>query len=141
MDDNIWHSKQIDELMLDFDTPKTGLSTEEANLRLEKYGQNKLKEPEKTPAFIRFISQYNDPLNYLLMGAAVLALIIHPDKPGDSIFIALVLSANAFFGFWQENKAEQEMGALKKMTISRCCLLYTSPSPRDRTRSRMPSSA
>ncbi len=120
MDDNIWHSKQIDELMLDFDTPKTGLSTEEANLRLEKYGQNKLKEPEKTSAFIRFISQYNDPLNYLLMGAAVLALIIHPDKPGDSIFIALVLSANAFFGFWQENKAEQEMGALKKMTISRC---------------------
>ena len=25
--------------------------------------------------------------------------------------------------------------------ISACCLLYTSPSPRDRTRSRMPSSA
>ena len=25
--------------------------------------------------------------------------------------------------------------------IPRCCLLYTSPSPRDRTRSRMPSSA
>ena len=25
--------------------------------------------------------------------------------------------------------------------ISGCCLLYTSPSPRDRTRSRMPSSA
>ena len=25
--------------------------------------------------------------------------------------------------------------------INRCCLLYTSPSPRDRTRSRMPSSA
>ena len=27
------------------------------------------------------------------------------------------------------------------LVISRCCLLYTSPSPRDRTRSRMPSSA
>ena len=26
-------------------------------------------------------------------------------------------------------------------TLTRCCLLYTSPSPRDRTRSRMPSSA
>ena len=29
----------------------------------------------------------------------------------------------------------------KAMTVSKCCLLYTSPSPRDRTRSRMPSSA
>ena len=120
VDDRNWHSKKIDNLLVDFDTPDTGLSTDEANVRLDKYGQNKLKEPEKTSAFIRFISQYNDPLNYLLIGAAILALAIHPDKPGDSIFIALVLTANAFFGFWQENKAEQEMGALKKMTISRC---------------------
>ena len=29
----------------------------------------------------------------------------------------------------------------KKPDVFRCCLLYTSPSPRDRTRSRMPSSA
>ena len=35
---------------------------------------------------------------------------------------------------WKENK-EGEYGSLL------CCLLYTSPSPRDRTRSRMPSSA
>ena len=32
-------------------------------------------------------------------------------------------------------------GKLKKLEVSECCLLYTSPSPRDRTRSRMPSSA
>jgi len=54
------------------------------------------------------------------MGAGLLALATHPDQPGDAIFIAIVLTANAFFGFWQENKAEQEMGALKQMTISRC---------------------
>ena len=29
----------------------------------------------------------------------------------------------------------------KRITLITCCLLYTSPSPRDRTRSRMPSSA
>ena len=32
-------------------------------------------------------------------------------------------------------------GQLAKMVNQICCLLYTSPSPRDRTRSRMPSSA
>ena len=33
------------------------------------------------------------------------------------------------------------MGSLKKCSEFYLCLLYTSPSPRDRTRSRMPSSA
>ena len=35
-----------------------------------------------------------------------------------------------------------ELGRLEAAEhLSYCCLLYTSPSPRDRTRSRMPSSA
>jgi len=105
---------------MEFDTPLGGLSSTEAAKRLEKYGENKLREPVKTSAILRFLSQYHDPLNYLLIGAGLLALATHPDQPGDAIFIGIVLTANAFFGFWQENKAEQEMGALKKMTISRC---------------------
>ena len=38
----------------------------------------------------------------------------------------------------QENESE---GVRIEGIPCRCCLLYTSPSPRDRTRSRMPSSA
>ena len=120
MAETLWHTKSGDEVITEFDTPLGGLSTREAEIRLEKYGENKLREPEKTSAFIRFLSQYHDPLNYLLIGAGLLALATHPDQPGDAIFIAIVLTLNAFFGFWQENKAEQEMGALKQMTISRC---------------------
>ena len=69
--------------------------------------------PEKTSALLRFLSQYNDPLNYLLIGAALVALAINPDHPGDAIFIFIVLTANAFFGFWQENQAEQAMDSLE----------------------------
>ena len=52
--------------------------------------------------------------------------------------------------YWQTNKwtakkgmnAEFESGVAKKtQKFNNTCLLYTSPSPRDRTRSRMPSSA
>ena len=45
------------------------------------------------------------------------------------------------------NKGEDTVGGLAKemslsqATVTTICLLYTSPSPRDRTRSRMPSSA
>ena len=96
---------------------------EEVLARTERYGLNKLAEPEKTPAFLRFISQYNDPLNYLLIGAALVALAIHPDQPGDAIFIFIVLTANAFFGFWQEGQAEQAMDSLKQMSVSTCVVI------------------
>ena len=118
MAETLWHTKSGEETLSDFGTPLGGLTSEDASSRLEKYGENKLSEPERTSAFIRFLSQYHDPLNYLLIGAGLLALATHPDQPGDAIFIAIVLTANAFFGFWQENKAEQEMGALKQMTVS-----------------------
>ena len=120
MSDVSWHTKTGEEVLSELDTPLGGLTSQEAENRLEKYGENKLREPDKVPAFLRFLSQYHDPLNYLLIGAGLLALATHPDKPGDAIFIGIVLTANAFFGFWQENKAEQEMGALKQMTVSRC---------------------
>ena len=41
----------------------------------------KLAEPESVPALATFLSQYNDPLNYLLIGAAIVALLIHLTKP------------------------------------------------------------
>ena len=69
------------------------------------------------------MSQYNDPLNYLLIGAALVALAIKPDHPGDAIFIFIVLTANAFFGYWQENQAEQAMDSLKQMAVSNCVVL------------------
>ena len=40
----------------------------------------------------------------------------------------------------REQALKEERDSQRKIT-SRNCLLYTSPSPRDRTRSRMPSSA
>ena len=41
-----------------------------------------------------------------------------------------------------QEKVDNLSGGMKRrLTIARACLLYTSPSPRDRTRSRMPSSA
>ena len=50
-------------------------------------------------------------------------------------FYAYVASSVALFGFAFYIIGRRESGFI------RSCLLYTSPSPRDRTRSRMPSSA
>lgn len=113
-----WHSMDNDEVLAVLDASPNGLTQNEIHSRMKKYGPNELEQPEPTSAFLRFLSQYNDPLNYLLIAAALVALAIKPDHPGDAIFIFLVLTANAFFGFWQEGQAEQAMDALKQMSIS-----------------------
>ena len=100
-----WHNLSIEDSLVAQQSSESGISSGEVIKRRKRYGSNKLDEPEKTSAFLRFISQYNDPLNYLLIGAALVALAIKPDHPGDAIFIFLVLTANAFFGYWQENQA------------------------------------
>ncbi|MBA4734372.1 MAG: cation-transporting P-type ATPase [Candidatus Poseidoniales archaeon] len=113
-----WHSMENDEVLSVLDANPNGLNQSEIHKRMQKYGPNQLEQPEPTSAILRFLSQYNDPLNYLLIAAALVALAIKPDHPGDAIFIFLVLTANAFFGFWQEGQAEQAMDALKQMSIS-----------------------
>ena len=119
----MWHDLTSEESLVQQDSSESGIHMDEVLVRQNKYGMNKLSEAEKTPAFLRFLSQYNDPLNYLLIGAALVALAIKPDHPGDAIFIFIVLTANAFFGYWQENQAEQAMDSLKQMSISNCVVI------------------
>ncbi|MGY8727960.1 MAG: cation-translocating P-type ATPase [Candidatus Poseidoniales archaeon] len=117
---NSWHDLNSDEIIETLDSDLNGLSEQEVISRRTIHGRNKLKEPEKTSSLLRFFSQYHDPLNYLLITAAIVALLIHPEQPGDAIFIFIVLTANATFGFWQEGQAEQAMDALKQMSVSTC---------------------
>ena len=120
---NSWHDLDSEKIIQKLDTQLEGLSENEVAKRRELHGRNKLKEPETTSAIIRFLSQYNDPLNYLRISAALVALMIHPEQPGDAIFIFIALTANAIFGFWQEGQAEQAMDALKQMSVSTCVVV------------------
>jgi Ca2+-transporting ATPase len=120
---NSWHSMEIDECFSTLESSANGIDQNEVHRFQQKYGLNKLAETQPIHPFFRFISQYNDPLNYLLMGAALVALLIHPDQPADAIFIFIVLTANAFFGFWQEGQADKAMDSLKKLSISNCVVI------------------
>ncbi len=116
-----WFTLEPEVVFDNLSTCTEGLTDEEASQRLKEYGPNQLEEPEKSPWWRRLISQFNDPLIYLLMGAAVISLVIHNfQQPGDAIFIFLVLTINAVFGYWQEEQAEQAMDALKQMAVSNC---------------------
>ena len=65
-----WHNLSIEDSLVAQGSSESGIAAEEVIQRRKAYGLNKLDEPEKTSALLRFLSQYNDPLNYLLIGAA-----------------------------------------------------------------------
>ncbi|MDG1539869.1 MAG: cation-transporting P-type ATPase, partial [Candidatus Poseidonia sp.] len=67
MQDEKWHTLAVDDCVTVLDSSTEGIRPSDVTKRQQKYGFNKLAEPEKTSAFMRFISQYNDPLNYLLI--------------------------------------------------------------------------
>ncbi len=123
MSSTTWHDLETADILLELDTNFDGLNPAEVTKRQDKYGFNKLQEPEKTSPIMRFLSQIHDPLNYLLILAALVALALPGHNAGDAIFIFIVITANAVFGFWQEGQAEQAMDALKQMSVSQCVVV------------------
>lgn len=111
----MWFSKSSKEVLKELDVnPATGLSSQEAEKRLEKYGENKLKAKPKKSLLSLFLAQLNDMLIYVLLAAAVITLVI--GEYVDAIIIILVVLINAFVGLIQESKAEKAIEALQQMT-------------------------
>ena len=118
-----WHALHIDEIFEKLESHTAGLSNDEVILRREMYGENKLDEVPPIPKWVRFLEQFQDPMVYLLIAAALLAFIFEPSDKATPLFIVIALSLNAFFGYLQESKAEQAMASLKKLLVSHCVAL------------------
>ena len=103
---------------------KNGLTDEEAAIRLEKDGKNKLAEGKKDSLLKRFFSQMKDPMIIiLLVAAAVSAATDMAEKgraavPTDSLIILFVVIVNAVLGVLQESKAEKAIEALREMSAA-----------------------
>lgn len=91
-----------------------GLTTHQAKKLLEKYGLNEIKEEKKFTLIKAFISQFNNFLIILLIGASIISFFI--GETLDAIFIIIIVILNAFFGLYQEYQAEKSLQSLKKMT-------------------------
>ncbi|EEY34076.1 cation-translocating P-type ATPase [Pseudoleptotrichia goodfellowii] len=114
----MWFTKSQEEVLRELNVnPKTGLTNDEVNKRLEKYGQNKLKGKPKKSIFQLFLGQLQDVLIYVLIGAAVINIVAHGlEGVTDAIIILAVVLINAIVGVVQESKAEKALEALQQMT-------------------------
>ena len=100
-----------------------GLTSNEAQNRLDKNGKNELTEKKKQSMLIKFFLEFKDVLIIILMVAAVVSLIIDPREWVESLIIFIVIIINAILGIIQENKAEKSLEALKKMSSPMCKVL------------------
>ncbi|MFA4829081.1 MAG: cation-translocating P-type ATPase [Thermodesulfovibrionales bacterium] len=109
-----WHQREITEIVEGSGSSLSGLSSEEAEKRLEKYGHNELKEKKKKTVLMMFLEQFRDFMILVLIAAAVISGII--GELSDTIAIVVIVVINAVIGFIQEYRAEKAMTALRKMS-------------------------
>ncbi|HEX5948358.1 MAG TPA: cation-transporting P-type ATPase [Actinomycetota bacterium] len=97
-----------------------GLSGDEARKRLGSAGPNRLAGAKKESGFQAFLRQYQDFMQLILLGAAVVNQLVTGDT-GTTVVLAGLTVFNAVIGLRQEAKAEESVQALSKMmkTVAR----------------------
>jgi len=117
----ILHAVSKDDALRSLGAAETGLTSAEAARRRTEHGPNRLPEPPKHSAVLRFLTQFHNVLIYVLIAsAAVTAALQHWVDTG--VILAVVL-ANAVIGFVQEGRAEQAMEAIRGMLAPRSSVL------------------
>ena len=101
-------------------TSEKGLSSEEANARLQCYGKNALEEGKSKTWMQRFFAQMKDLMIIVLLVAALVSAVIAVIEQKyidliDAGIILLIVIVNAIIGTVQESKADEAMKELTKM--------------------------
>jgi len=112
-----WHQLQTTEVvqLLDVDL-ETGLAASEVKHRLAKFGPNSITARRGTPAWLRFLQQFNQALVYILLVAVVVTSLLGEWVDSGVIFGVVII--NAIVGFLQESKAEKAIDSLSRMVTT-----------------------
>jgi len=108
------HSEEVLRL-LDVDL-KSGLAGEEVKHRQAKFGLNRITARRGTPAWVKFLQQFNQPLVYILLAAVGVTAFL--GEWVDSGVIFGVVFINAIVGFLQEAKAEKAIESLSRLVAT-----------------------
>jgi len=99
---------------------QNGLTTQEAENRLQQYGRNELVRTSKVYPLKILLSQFTSPLILVLIGAAIISLAIgflpgQASNTVDAVLILVIVLVSGIFGFIQDYEAEKTIEALQKM--------------------------
>ena len=109
----LWHTLSIEKALELSGVSEHGLSQNDVEDRLKKYGPNTLPEEKSESLLGLFLSQFQSPLVYVLLLACITVFII--GEATDAVVILIVLLFNAVIGAYQEGRAQNTLRALKKI--------------------------
>lgn len=105
-----WSSKKV----LDFfHSRPEGISSQEADARLKRYGENVLQKKKNSNVFFLFLKQFHNILIYILLLASSISFFVGHIL--DAWIILIVIFFNACLGFILEYKAQKSIEALKNI--------------------------
>ena len=108
-----WHTLSTDEVLAALETSPEGLSSEEAQRRLQQYGVNELTAGEHVSPWRILLSQFQNVLILILLVATGLSVIVGHGI--EAIAIAVIVMFAVLLGFIQEYRAERAIEALREM--------------------------
>ena len=111
----MFYKKNTQEVLKSLNSSLDGLSKEDVQERLKKYGYNELKEKEKSSVIKLFLETFKDPLVIILLIAALVQVFL--GEVMESSIILAVVTLNSILSVVQSKKAEGSLDSLKKLSI------------------------
>ena len=115
-----WFNKTCQEVEQELKTDcQKGLSSNQVQENMKKYGLNELQEKKKDSLLKKFLEQFKDFSIIVLIIAAIVSGVVgvaQGEGFTDTIIILIVVILNAVIGVAQESKAEKSLEALKKLS-------------------------
>lgn len=98
------------------DSSKSGLTDQEAQKRMEKYGKNVIATTQRQSMLKTFLTNFTSMMAILLWIAGFIALLTGTPELGIAIWLVNII--NGVFSFWQQYRAQQATSALQKLLPS-----------------------
>lgn len=109
-----WHTLDLRDILSKFDVnPELGLNEEKVQKNRRDFGENIILSKKPKPDWVLFLEQFNNPIIYILIVAAIINAFVSDLK--DTIVIAVVIILNTLIGFIQERRASDALKMLSKM--------------------------
>jgi magnesium-transporting ATPase (P-type) len=107
-----WHALPAEAALATLASRDDGLDPAEVEARMAAYGPNVLRPATGPGIATLIVRQLRSPIVYLLLSAAVLALVLGKLIDGTVVLAAVLV--NVVIGFFQEHRATQAIEALSK---------------------------
>ncbi|MFV9504666.1 MAG: cation-translocating P-type ATPase [Oscillochloridaceae bacterium umkhey_bin13] len=123
------YQRPSEAVLIEFESDAiNGLATEDVRRRLAEHGPNMLQAEPPTPAWRRFVAQFQNVLIGLLLVAAMTSLALWAYEGAESVpYEALVIFAivlfNGILGYVQEARADRSVAALRAMSAAEASVL------------------